>query len=312
MAVLKIEKLTKVYKRGLFSRSHRALDNLTLQVDEGEIFGFLGPNGAGKTTTMKLLLGLIFPTSGNGWLLDEPIGKRTMAQRIGYMPENPYFYRFLTGREFLLFGGKLSLLDRQTRNRRADELLETVGLTQAKHARIAEYSRGMLQRVGLAQSLMSDPQLLLLDEPLSGLDPLGRKEISDVIMMLKNKGKTIFFSSHILSDVESLCDRIGILNNGKLMSIGKLADLVSAKIKSISIEVTGTDEAATREILPDVGRIQTFGEKHFRLEVDDQRQVDQIIESLSGNPDCHILSVVPRKESLEDYFVREIKEGGKQ
>jgi len=308
LAILRIEGLTKVYRRGFFGRPFKALDTLDLEVEEGQIFGFLGPNGAGKTTTMKLLLGLIFPTSGNGWLLGEPIGRRTVSQRIGYMPENPSFYRFLSGLEFLKFCGKLCLLNRKTSNSRANELIELVGLGHAKNARIGEYSRGMLQRVGLAQSLMSDPQLLLLDEPLSGLDPIGRKEISDVILQLGQKGKTIFFSSHILSDVETLCDRIAILNKGILRSVGKVSELVGAKIRSIVMEVEGIPEDKVKEIEPLATRVQDMGASHFRLEVANQDSVNRVI-SIATSAQAKVISIVPQKESLEDYFLREIKEG---
>ena len=257
---------------------------------------------------MKLLLGLIFPTSGQGWLLDEPIGHRRVSQRIGYMPENPSFYRFLTGGEFLKFCGRLCLLGGRTRAKRANELLEMVGLSHAKGARIGEYSRGMLQRIGLAQSMMSDPRLLLLDEPLSGLDPLGRREMSDVILRLKEQGKTIFFSSHILSDVESLCDRIAILNRGNLRSVGKVTELVGARVQSIDVEVVGLSDSGLSGIRSLAHRIQDLGADHKTLSFTDQHSVDKALRTVieSGGK---VLSVSPRKESLEDYFLREIKEG---
>lgn len=308
MAILRVEGLTKVYRRGFWGRRHKALDNLNLEVDEGEIFGFLGPNGAGKTTTMKLLLGLIFPTSGNAWLLGQPLGQRTILQRIGYMPENPYFYRFLTGSEYLRFCGRLCFLDRKLRHSRTEELLEKVGLSHASKVRIGEYSRGMMQRVGLAQSLMSDPQLLLLDEPLSGLDPIGRKEITDVILDLGKQGKTIFFSSHILSDVESLCDRIGILNRGCLRSIGKVSELVGAQVKSITVEVAEFPESKLNDIRSRASRVQDLGANQFLLEVSDPSTVDEIVKA-AAECRARILGISPRKESLEDYFLREIKEG---
>ncbi len=307
MAILRIEALTKVYRRGFWGRRHKALESLNLEVDEGEIFGFLGPNGAGKTTTMKLLLGLIFPTSGNAWLLGQPIGQRTTLQRIGYMPENPYFYRFLTGQEYLCFCGRLCFLDSKLRQTRAEELLDKVGLSQAAKVRIGEYSKGMMQRVGLAQSLMSDPQLLLLDEPLSGLDPIGRKEITDVILELGKQGKTIFFSSHILSDVETLCDRIGILNRGRLRSIGKVSELVGAKVTSITVEVADLPQERLAEIREKTTRVQDLGANQVLLEVPDQETVSHIVQVASASK-AHILSITPRKESLEDYFLREIKE----
>lgn len=199
MSVLKTENLTKVYKRG-WKEAKTALDSLSIEVHEGEVFGFLGPNGAGKTTTIKILLRLLTPTTGSAQILGKDLRNAPTRLRVGYMPENPYFYRFLTGEEFLKFYAKLNHIPADQRDKRIDELLNTVGMTHARAVRIRDYSKGMVQRIGLAQALMHDPKLVLLDEPLSGLDPIGRKEIRDLVYELKKQGRTIFFCSHILSE----------------------------------------------------------------------------------------------------------------
>src|SRR5216110_667469 len=227
MPILEIENLTKDYELGfLRKRKVRALDGLSLSINQGEIFGFLGANGAGKTTTLKLLMRLIFPTSGWARILGRDICEISMHARLGYLPENPYFYDYLTAREFLnycddLFGG-----NRTTRERRTDELLTRVNLDQKSWDRqMRKFSKGMLQRVGLAQAIVNDPEIVFLDEPMSGLDPVGRREVRDLIASLNSEGKTVFMCSHILSDIEVLCDSIAILKGGKLAHAGTLEDL---------------------------------------------------------------------------------------
>ncbi|MBE7560554.1 ABC transporter ATP-binding protein [bacterium] len=210
MAILRTENLTKYYRRGFLGRPAPALIGLNLEVQAGEIFGFLGPNGAGKTTTLKLLLRLIHASAGRAWIKGQPIGHPSLVRTIGYMPENPYFYRFLTGEELLHFYGKLCHFPPGRRRERARELLKMVGLEHAAKVRVGEYSKGMVQRVGLAQALLNEPELILMDEPMSGLDPIGRAEMQLVIKRLREAGKTVFFCSHILSDVEEPGERIAI------------------------------------------------------------------------------------------------------
>ena len=220
------EDLTKQFVVGLRQRKVMALQGLNLHVEEGEIFGFLGPNGSGKTTTMKILMGLIYPTSGRARLFGKPIGSVDVKAMIGFLPESPYFYDYVTADEFLTFYGQLFGRRGAPLRRRIDELLELVGLSGSHRTRLRSFSKGMLQRIGLAQALINDPTLVVLDEPMSGLDPIGRKEFRDLILHLKALGKTVFFSSHILSDAETLCDRIGIIINGQLRETGRLDELL--------------------------------------------------------------------------------------
>lgn len=220
--------LIKIYRGELFQRDVPALNGISLSVMKGETFGLLGPNGAGKTTLQKLLLGIIKPSDGGGKILGFDLGSLEARKKVGYLPENPYFYFYLTGEELLKFTGELFNLSPQMIRERSVELLEQVGLTRAGHRQLRTYSKGMLQRIGIAQALINDPDLVFLDEPMSGLDPMGRKEVKDIILSLKREGKTIFFNTHILSDVEALCDRIGILNHGHLVASGNVKELMSA------------------------------------------------------------------------------------
>src|ERR1051326_2888719 len=236
-AAIQIQGLTKKYlQRGEVV----AVDNLTLDVEEGEIFGFLGPNGAGKTTTIKMLLGLIFPTSGTATMLGRPIGDVDVRRQVSYLPESPYFYDHLTGGELLDFFGRLFGMDETARRRRVDELMELVGLKNDKQKQLKQYSKGMLQRIGIAQALVNDPKLLIFDEPTSGLDPVAHIEIRKLIESLRTQGKTIFLSSHQLSDVELVCDRISIMNFGKLEKLGRVDDLLAEG----RTEITATGIAA--------------------------------------------------------------------
>src|ERR687884_759695 len=226
-AVVEIENLTKDYEVGFWrKRKVRALDGLSLQVERGEIFGFLGANGAGKTTTLKLLMRLIYPTAGRAFILGREIGDVSMHARLGYLPENPYFYDYLTAREFLEYCAELFGYEKKERRRRAAELLSRVHLDEKSwDKQLRKFSKGMLQRVGLAQSLVNDPEIVFLDEPMSGLDPIGRRQVRDLISSLRAKGTTVFMCSHILSDIEVLCDRVAILNKGRLAETGRLEEL---------------------------------------------------------------------------------------
>jgi ABC-2 type transport system ATP-binding protein len=224
--VLEAEDLTKVYTSTLPRKRVTTLDRLTLNVRRGETFGLLGPNGAGKTTTQKLFLGLLKPTSGKVRLFGHDPSDPHVRLRVGFLPENPYFYTYLTGREFLAFCADLFGLDAAVKRKRVDELLELVHMTHAAGTQLRKYSKGMLQRIGIAQALINDPELIFLDEPTSGLDPLGHKQISDIIRELKARGKTLFFNSHIMMDVQELCDRVGILHKGKLIALGTVPELL--------------------------------------------------------------------------------------
>ncbi|HYM00162.1 MAG TPA: ABC transporter ATP-binding protein, partial [Blastocatellia bacterium] len=233
------------HREGFFSRTTvRALDHLSLQVNRGEMFGFLGPNGAGKTTTLKLLMGLMYPTSGSALILGMPIERLEPRTRIGYLPENPYFYDYLTGFELLKYTASLFGLRGSGARNRIVELIRLVGLTDAASGRqLRKYSKGMLQRIGIAQALVNDPDVLFMDEPMSGLDPLGRREVRDIMLSLRQQGKTIFFSSHILADVEALCDRAAILNNGRLVRCGAISELTKGADPSIEVVCVDVDWA---------------------------------------------------------------------
>src|SRR5271154_5111578 len=233
---IEIEGLSKEYPFGfLHLKKKKSLENLTMRVEEGEVFGFLGPNGAGKSTTIKLLMRLIFPTSGTARILGKSIDDVRMHQSIGYLPEQPYFYDYLTAAEVLDYFARFHNLTAVDRRERVARMLKKVGLETAKKIQLRKYSRGMLQRVGLAQAILHDPQVVILDEPMSGLDPLGRREVRDIILELKKAGKTVLFSTHTLSDAESLCDRVGVIVGGKLRGTGAPDELVGIKAQGMEI-----------------------------------------------------------------------------
>src|SRR5258706_6380050 len=276
--VIEIDNLTKDYETGFWrKRKVRALDGLSLTVENGQIFGFLGANGAGKTTTLKLLMRLIYPTGGAARILGRDINDVAMHARIGYLPENPYFYDYLTAREFLNYCGELFGLNRADRERRTKDLLTLVNLeTKGWDRQLRKFSKGMLQRVGLAQALVNDPEVVFLDEPMSGLDPVGRREVRDLIASLRHEGKTVFMCSHILSDIEVLCDRVAILKLGRLAHLGSLDELARRAGDSNLVEVIATATDATTLFchLADVDRMQlTATASGVRIMVPDEMDV---------------------------------------
>lgn len=305
--IVEIEQLTKDYEVGFWRRRKvRALDGLTLHVNEGEIFGFLGANGAGKTTTLKLLMRLMFPTSGNARILGHDIADVALHIRIGYLPENPYFYDYLTAREFLDYCGQLFGMAKPARKQRTAELLARVHLDRKSwDVQLRKFSKGMLQRVGLAQALVNDPAIVFLDEPMSGLDPVGRREVRDLIAGLRQDGKTVFMNSHILSDIEVLCDRVAILNRGKLAHVGHLDELRRGFGETERVEViaTGTDSAALQLLLPASDRFQVSGTASgVRIELANEQHVDEVLAALR-RVGGKLVSVQPVRQSLEDLFV---------
>ena len=307
-AIVEIEQLTKDYEVGFWRKKKvRALDGLSLQVNEGEIFGFLGANGAGKTTTLKLLMRLMFPTSGNARILGRDIADLTMHNQIGYLPENPYFYDYLTAREFLDYCGQLFGIPAAKRKEKTADLLERVNLdSKSWNVQLRKFSKGMLQRVGLAQALVNDPVIVFLDEPMSGLDPVGRREVRDLIAGLRQEGKTVFMNSHILSDIEVLCDRVAILKRGKLAHVGQLDELrrgISGADDRLEVVVTGTDAEALAAQLTGRKDFQiTTTPSGLRVEVPDQELVDEVIAALR-RAGGKLVSVQPVRQSLEDLFV---------
>lgn len=307
--VLKTEGLSKTFKVGFCGRQVIALDHLDLEVRHGEVFGFLGPNGAGKTTTLKILMGLIYPTSGKAWLFGKDISDREAKSRLGFLPESPYFYDYLTGAEFLRFYGHLFGLRGAELHRRTADLLDLVGMTYAKDLQLRKFSKGMLQRIGIAQALINDPELVVLDEPMSGLDPIGRKEIRDLILRLKATGKTIFFSSHILHDAELLCDRVSILVKGHVVAMGRISDLVgAASTRSIEVVVEGLGTDDLAQIRPLTEKVTVHGERSL-LVLNNQGQVDSVLDKIRAAK-AKLISLTPQNSSLEDLFMREVRDQG--
>ena len=306
MAVaLEIEQLTKDYEVGFVrKRRVRALDGLTLAVERGEIFGFLGANGAGKSTTMKLLMRLIYPTAGRAAILGRDVNDVAMHARIGYLPEHPYFYDYLTAREFLEYCAELFGFTRQDCRQRAEELLTRVHLDEASwDKQLRKFSKGMLQRVGLAQALVNDPEIVFLDEPMSGLDPVGRREIRDLIASLRQHGTTVFLCSHILADIEVLCDRAAILQRGRLAHSGRLEDLRRrAGTRAMELIVTDVNADRLRAALraaPGAQITQTPG--GARVEVPSEQDVDAALAGLRA-AGARLVSVQPVGNPLEDLF----------
>ena len=305
--VIKTENLTKEFRTPFTFKKIQALTDLSLEVEQGEIIGYLGPNGAGKTTTFKLLLGLISPTRGKIYLWGKDHREAEIKFRIGFLPESPYFYGYLKAKEYLFFCGQLFGFKLKELRKKLDSLFELTGLKEHKNELIKNYSKGMLQRLGLAQALINDPDLLILDEPMSGLDPLGRKEVRDLILQLKEQGKTILFSTHILSDVETICDRVAILINGKLKDCAPLENLLSPKIKSFEISIRGLPQEMI-DNLQERGLylIQRGEEVFIRVEEATAYEILPHLLEKGGR----LLSFVPRKETLEDLYVSEIKSMG--
>jgi ABC-2 type transport system ATP-binding protein len=308
-SVVEIDNLTKDYEIGFWRRRKvRALDGLSLSVNQGEIFGFLGANGAGKTTTLKLLMRLIFPTNGSARILDHDIADVSMHSRIGYLPENPYFYDYLTALEFLNFCGQIFGFSKTDRNSRAKDLLSQVKLDESKwKTQLRKFSKGMLQRVGLAQALINDPEVVFLDEPMSGLDPIGRREVRDLIAALRQEGKTVFMCSHILSDIEVLCDRVAILKGGRLAQVGYLDELRQQVVGRNLVEViiSGIDALALRPHLPsDNDFLITSTPAGLRVELAGEEDVDSVIAALR-QAGGKLVSVQPLRQSLEELFLNQ-------
>jgi ABC-2 type transport system ATP-binding protein len=296
------EDLGKTYRLGLRLRSVTALEGLSLRVEEGSVFGFVGPNGAGKSTTIKILVGLIAPSRGSASIFGRPIADPGSRQVVGYLPENPAFHDFLRPLEVLELLGKLSGLSGRDLRRRAEEVLELVGLSQARDLTVRKFSKGMVQRLGLAQAVLHDPPLLILDEPMSGLDPIGRKDVRDLLVELRRRGKTLFFSTHILNDVETTCDRVGMLLKGRLVAEGGLNALLDGSVRSVELRCAGlADEhfgALRAEALD--GNRGPEGWTFAFADLEGANRAAGRVQSLGGR----VLSLQPQRETLEQSFVR--------
>lgn len=302
MSVLEVKDLRKVFVSGFLRKRTTAVDGISFKVEAGEVFGFLGPNGAGKTTTMKILMGLIHPTSGKATVLGRPAGDVPSKRKVGYLPENPYFYDYLTGLEFLHMAGRLYGLDKALRTRRANDLLERVGLDMAKSRAMRSYSKGMMQRVGLAQALIGDPDLVVLDEPMSGLDPIGRKEVRDLIVDLRSQGKTVFFCTHILADASSLCDRVAIIVKGKIRDVGDLDALLGESVTRVDVAWHGDEALAT-----EVHQIEAEHSESpdSRLAVCKSEDAAKLVVEAIVKGGGHVVQLTPHRMTLEERFVRD-------
>jgi ABC-2 type transport system ATP-binding protein len=304
---IEIEGLTKDFAVGFWKkRPYRALDALDLQVAEGEVFGFLGPNGAGKSTTLKLLMQLIYPTSGTARILGRPVGDVTTRKRIGYLAENPYYYDYLTAEELLSYFARLFGYRGPEVTTRVARVLDEVRLGAERRMRLRRYSKGMLQRVGLAQALINDPDIIFLDEPMSGLDPLGRREVRDVILRLRGRGATVFFSSHILSDAETLCSRVAILAQGRLAAAGRLSEILAFELKGWEMIVSDVPDALRPELERRARRVVPLAHGRYTLDVAPGIEPVRLMQEL-GASGITVVSFNPVRETLEDYFVQSVR-----
>jgi ABC-2 type transport system ATP-binding protein len=303
---IKTEELTKDYAVGFWRpRPRRALDRLTLGIERGEVFGFLGPNGAGKTTTLKLLMQLIYPTSGRASILGLPIGSLALKARIGYLPEHPFFYDYLTAEELLTYFASLFGLEPAARRARVAQLLDQVGVGAERRLALRKYSKGMLQRVGLAQALINEPEVVFLDEPMSGLDPLGRRDARSLILDLRKRGCTVFFSSHILSDAEALCDRVAVLARGRLVAQGRVADILAFDVKGWELIVADIDQALLARLGPHLSKATEIAHGRHALELPGSGAPDRLLAELTASG-AKLVSLNPIRETLEDFFVKHV------
>ena len=308
MTVLAIETrgLTKDYSTGFWrKRPHRVLDGLDLEIERGEVFGFLGPNGACKTTTLKLLLQLVYPTAGGGEILGRPIGDIGVKRRLGYLPESPYFYDSLTAEELLVYFAMLFGYSGRDGRDRAGRLLDELGIGPERRWPLRKFSKGMLQRVGIAQALINDPELIIFDEPMSGLDPLGRRDVRALILRLRDRGCTVFFSSHVLSDAEALCSRVAILAHGRLVAAGSLSDMTAFASKGWELVVSDLPEAMLPRLAGRVVRTVRLGPGRYTLDLPLDSPPERLLTDLTA-AGARLISLNPIRDTLEDFFVRRV------
>jgi ABC-2 type transport system ATP-binding protein len=298
--------LTKDYAVGFWrKRPYRALDRLTLDVGEGEVFGFLGPNGAGKTTTLKLLMQLVFPTSGRAEILGRPVGDLGAKRRIGYLPENPYFYDYLTAEELLTYFAGLFGYRGADARARTSQLLDDVGIGAERRLQLRKFSKGMLQRVGIAQALINDPELVIFDEPMSGLDPLGRRDVHALILRLRDRGCTVFFSSHVLSDAETLCSKVAILAKGRLVAGGRLTDLAQFRVRGWELVLANVTETMLQPLQSRARRIVRIAEGRYALDLPLEMAPERLLSEMTA-AGATLVSLNPIRDTLEDFFVQKV------
>jgi ABC-2 type transport system ATP-binding protein len=307
---IRIDELTKDYAVGFWrKRPYRALDRLSLSIEPGEVFGFLGPNGAGKTTTLKLLMQLIFPTSGRAEILGRPVGHVATRQRIGYLPENPYFYDNLTAEELLEYFCQLFGYDAADRKKRVAASLDKVGIGAERRLQLRKFSKGMVQRVGIAQALINDPEVVFLDEPMSGLDPLGRREVRNLILQLRDQGRTVFFSSHILADAEALCSRVAVVARGRLAAAGRLNDILAFEVRGWELVIADVTPDMLNALAPLARRTTEISPGRYAVELSLDSPPDRVLADLAAMG-AKPVSLNPIRETLEDFFVRRVAEAG--
>ena len=298
---IRTEQLGKTFRVGFWGRKVTAVEELSLEVQEGEIFGLLGPNGAGKTTAIKMLLGFVRPTHGRAFVAGEPAGSLAARRTLGYLPENPALYEFLTGEEYLRFAGRLAGLSRRDASARTQQLLEQVGLAGRADRPIRRFSKGMVQRLGLAQALIGEPRIVVLDEPMSGLDPIGRKDVRDLILQLRDEGHTVLFSTHILSDVEAICDRVGILVEGRLTDCGHLAELVAPGARAVELVVENAAPELVERLRQDGTRVLQRDRATVFTFPDEGRARAALSAAVSSG--ATVVSLTPHRRTLEELFV---------
>jgi ABC-2 type transport system ATP-binding protein len=304
MAAIETENLSKDFLVGFWRpKPYRALDGLTLSIEAGEVFGFLGPNGAGKSTTLKLLMQLIYPSAGSARILGQPVGDVEVRRRIGFLAENPYYYDYLTAEEVLTYFARLCGIAGVAG--RVSAILDDVGIGAERRLKLRSYSKGMLQRVGLAQALIHDPEVVFLDEPMSGLDPIGRRHVRDLILRLRAKGTTVFFSSHILSDAEALCSRVGIMAQGRLIAIGRISEMVAFELKGWELVVSGVSDELRAHLEPRVTALQPLTHGRYTIHITADWKPEALMAELTARG-ATVESLNPLRDTLEDYFMKQI------
>jgi ABC-2 type transport system ATP-binding protein len=309
-AAIRAEELTKDYAIGFWrKRPYRALDRLSLTIEQGEVFGFLGPNGAGKTTTLKLLMQLVYPTSGRAEILGQPVGHVATRQRIGYLPENPYFYDYLTAEELLSYFAQLFGYPAAERPKRVSSLLDRVGIGAERRLQLRKFSKGMVQRVGIAQALINDPEVVFLDEPMSGLDPLGRRDVRALILELREQGRTVFFSSHILADAQALCSRVAVVAGGRLAASGRVSEILAFEVRGWELVMSGLRPEVLKQLSPMATRIVEISPGRYSIELSLDHPPERVLAELTATG-ASLVSLNPVHDTLEDFFIKRVAEVG--